>query len=245
MLLSFRHKHTGWANFLFAAFLLISCQQANQKPAELIVKKTTDFTFDGTGNAVEWNRTEWIRLTSLPNYFSPKQTSFKLLYSEKGLYGLFKCTDSILMNTIREDGKALYTEDVIEVFLQPDSTVTRYLEYELSPLNYETILLVHNYNGDLNSWQPFEIKEERKIKHSTSIKPASWDPGASVEEWIAEFFIPFELLRPLGGNSPQSGEQWKANLYRIDYDTGEALWTWKQNSGDFHEFKSFGTIEFE
>lgn len=239
------HKPIGFSFLCIAMLLQFGCHPAASGRADLIVKKTTDFTIDGTGSASQWSTTEWNTINTLPNYFSTYQTSFKLLYSGKGLYVLFTCTDSILTNTIQEDGKALYTEDVIEIFLQPDTSVTHYFEYELSPLGFETPLLIYNYKGELNSWQPFEPKEPRKIQHATQLLKGNKAQGATITGWTAECFIPFELLRPLGGANPESGKRWKANLYRIDYDKGEALWTWKKNSGNFHEFQHFGTIEFE
>ncbi len=245
MLFQKLHNKKHLALWLFASLLCFSCQPPAAQTDTVLIKKTNDFKIDGSGQATEWKATDWIRLDLLPTFQSDYQTAFKILYSEKGIYCLYKCEDSLLTNTIQEDGKALYTEDVIEIFLQPDSSTSNYFEYELSPLNFETVLLIFNKGGDLNSWQPFEIKEQRKIQHATNIRMETVLAGKKINEWLAEFFIPFELLNPVGGRVPQSGEQWKANFYRIDYDKGETLWTWKPNSGNFHEFQHFGTIEFE
>jgi hypothetical protein len=240
------HKITQLqAMLLLGFFLLLACQQKEKKLTGYMVKKTTDFIVNGAGNADNWKATEWTSLTSLPNYTSAYSTDFKLLYSPKGLYVLFRCSDSLLTNSIKVDRAALYKEDVLELFLQPDTTRSHYFEYELSPLNFETPLLIFNTNGDLNSWQPFEQSEKRKVVHATSVTGGIKEGGAAVSEWTGEFFIPFDLLRPLGGAAPKSGDNWKANLYRIDYDKGEALWAWKLNSGNFHEFQHFGILHFE
>lgn len=233
------------ASLLFAFFFLLACQQKEKEPTGYLVKKTDDFVVNGAGNSVNWNATVWTSLTSLPNYPSDYATEFKLLYSSNGLYAVYRCTDSLLTNSLKEDRAALYKEDVIELFLQPDTTRSYYFEYELSPLNYETPLLIFNTNGDLNSWHPFEQSEKRKIVHATSVTGGIKESGAAVSQWTGEFFIPFELLRPLRGAAPKSGDYWKANLYRIDYDKGEALWAWKLNSGNFHEFQHFGMLHFE
>lgn len=213
--------------------------------AGLAVAKTSGFAVDGTGTHVNWEQTSWQHMPALPNHPSHHNTSFKMLYSDSGIYVLFQCADSLLTNTNLNDGDALYNEDVVEVFLQPDTTRAAYFEYELSPLNRETALLIFNKNGDLNSWQPFELKSKRKIVHATSISGGTASPKSKTQQWTAEMFIPFDLLYPLGVSTPVTGKTWKANFYRIDYDTGEALWTWKPNSGNFHEYQHFGSIYFE
>lgn len=240
------HKNTAWQGLLLGTLCLLFSCRSNEKPAQdYLLKKTADFSIDGNGSSANWEKTTWTPLTVLPDYPSDYTTAFKLLYSEKGIYALFKCTDSILTNTLQEDRTALYNEDVIELFLQPDSTRSNYFEYELSPLNFESPLLIFNNQGDLNSWHPFEITEQRKILHATSITGSKKEPGARADSWMAECFIPFDLLRPVNGHQATSGDRWKANFYRIDYDKGEALWAWRLNSGNFHEFEHFGTIIFE
>jgi hypothetical protein len=67
-----------------------------------------------------------------------------------------------------------------------------------------------------------------------------------VEGWKAEFFIPYVLMNPIVQAPPKSGEKWKGNFYRIDYDNTEtAYYSWKKTSGSFHDFKKFGTLIFE
>ncbi|WP_290710073.1 carbohydrate-binding family 9-like protein [Flavihumibacter sp. CACIAM 22H1] len=239
------NKYIGRATLLPLLFLLLCCKQAEEKKNAYLLKKTADFSISGTGTATNWQVINWTRLHTLPNYPSTYSTEFKLLYSSKGLYGLFRCTDSLLTNTLTANNSALYKEDVIEIFLQPDTTKTHYFEYELSPLDYETALLIFNNKGDLNSWQPFEQAIQRKVLHATSVTGGNKESRAAVTQWVAEFFIPFDLLKPVGGAAPKPGDTWKANLYRIDYDKGEALWTWQPNSGNFHEYQHFGMLHFE
>jgi hypothetical protein len=62
---------------------------------------------------------------------------------------------------------------------------------------------------------------------------------------MAEFFIPYKLLTPMITGTPRSGDRWRANLYRIDYDHGTTYWSWQKTSGSFHEFRKFGTLLFE
>jgi hypothetical protein len=107
--------------------------------------------------------------------------------------------------------------------------------------------MVPNFDGDFLGWIPWHYDEDnRKVKHLTSIKGGKKESGASINSWTSEFFIPFELLKPLKNVPPMSGSQWRMNIYRMDYDSGERItWQWKPIEMTFHEFRKFGRIFFE
>jgi len=217
----------------------------------LLIKKTSDFKVNGEGTAANWNSANWFDIT-VQN--GPKQTvpgkqfptRVKIMYSEKGIYFLFDCTDKKLTSTILEDFGALFKEDVVEVFLWPDTSVPIYLEYEVSPLNYELAILVPNIKGRPQGWKPWFYDEHNRVQHETSAQGGQKKSMASVEGWQAEFFIPYVLMNPIVQAPPKSGEKWKGNFYRIDYDNKEtAYYSWQKTSGSFHDFKKFGTLIFE
>jgi len=69
---------------------------------------------------------------------------------------------------------------------------------------------------------------------------------ASIAGWTAEFFIPYELLKPLLNVPPKAGASWRANFYRMDYDDGHVTgWNWAPVGRSFHEYQKFGTLVFE
>ena len=237
--------------FAFAVLLGISGFDAypQQNPtsdsAQIRIKKTADFQVSGTGNYAGWNQTDWITLPVQKASDKPLSTSAKLLYSDTGLYFLFRCEDEKLTATLTDDFADLYTEDVVEVFLWPDSSVPIYFEYELSPLNYELPILVPNINGKFHGWQPWKPIGSRKTQHATSVQGGQKTSNAPIRSWMAEFFIPYRLLSPIVQTPPTSGNRWRGNLYRIDYDRGYATWSWRRTSGSFHEFNTFGTLIFD
>lgn len=235
-------------NVILLAFLIsgpIQLFAQTGKEADLKIKKTDDFVLTGDGMTENWSKTEWIQIPQLTNNSRRLDTRAKVLYSETGMYFLFRCEDEILNATMNSDFMELWNEDVVEVFLWPDERFPVYFEYELSPLNYELPILVSNKNGDLAHWMPFSYDGKRKTRHRTSVTGGKKESGASITQWTAEFFIPYELLRPLNNIPPEKGTRWRGNLYRIDYDTEETLWAWQPNSGNFHEYKKFGTFYFE
>ena len=216
----------------------------------LTIKKTTDFEVNGEGTAAQWSAADWFNLTVQKGPGQPEPgkefpTRVKVLYSATGVYFLYDCTDQKLTATITEDYGALFKEDVVEVFLWPDTEFPIYLEYEVSPLNYELPILVPNIKGRAQGWKPWHYDERTRVRHATSVQGGQKKSMASVDGWMAEFFIPFALMNPIVQKPPTSGTRWKGNFYRIDYDVPTTYYSWKQTNGSFHEYKKYGTLIFE
>ena len=238
--------------FTLSLIIQISFASARSVVADsvLTIKKTTDFKVNGEGSAANWETAKWFDITVQKG---PKQaqsgkqfpTKVKILYSEKGIYFLFDCTDKRLTATIMEDYGMLFKEDVVEVFLWPDTAVPIYLEYEVSPLNYELPILVPNINGRNQGWKPWIYDDNNKVQHETSAQGGQKKSMAAVEGWKAEFFIPFALMNPIVQSPPKPGTKWKGNFYRIDYDSETAYYSWQKTNGSFHDYKKFGTLVFE
>jgi len=209
------------------------------------VKATEDFEVTGDGRAEAWKKAEWELLHRREAKGLDYQTRFKVLYSKKGLYVLMNGTDRKLTATMKNDFDNLWMEDVFEVFLWPDERDPLYFEYELSPLGRELPILVPNLDGKFLGWRPWLYDGDRKVRKAVSAAGGKGS-GAAVQGWTAEFFIPYDLLRPLRNVPPKSGTRWRANFYRMDYDGGnKTSWDWARVGSDFHEFQKFGTLVFE
>lgn len=213
---------------------------------EMSVKKTNDFEISGKGEASVWKQTEWRTLTRVGKGVSSYKSSVKVLYSDTGIYFLFGCEDNRLTCTKQRDFDDIYLEDVVEVFLWPDESQNIYFEYEISPLGVELPLLIPNNKGVFMGWMPWHYEGDRKIRAATFVLGGNKVPMAEVKEWIAEFFIPFSLLKGLSNTPPVPGTKWRANMYRIDYDEKPATeWAWCDKTGErFHNFREFGTVVF-
>jgi len=205
----------------------------------------TDFEVTGHGTSAEWEKTAWIALPQRTEKAETYVTTAKVLYSPTGMYFLFDCQDRRLVSTMRADNLHLWEEDVVEVFLWPSEDFPVYFEYEISPYNFELPIMVPNDKGKFLGWLPWDYEGNRRVRHATSIKPAAEESQDQTSGWVAEFFIPFELLKPLPENPPVSGTVWRANLYRIDYDQGSTAYSWKPTRVTFHDLEKFGTIIFE
>lgn len=210
------------------------------------VKHTVDFELTGGGESAQWKAAQWNVISQRRDTSNKKETRFKTLYSDKGIYFLFNNEDAVLTASKTSDFDSLWLEDVNEVFLWPDTTNTIYFEYEISPLNYELPILIPNLNGKFLGWRPWLYTNQRKIKHETKIAGGAKKSGSKIKSWTSEFFIPFELLTPLSNVPAKAGTVWRANMYRVDYDNKtSAIWSWQKTEGSFHQFEKFGKLIFE
>ena len=229
---------------------LTSDAKAPQTPdptlPKLRVARTADFEVTGTGDNAIWSKVEWTLIPMRTKDGLPYTSRFKLLASQTGLYVLFEATDKKLSLTDKADFDNLWEEDIFEIFLWPDEKQPVYFEYEISPLGAELPILVPNFDGKFLGWRPWHYEGGRKTRRATSVTGGEKKAGAAVDGWMTEFFIPYDLLKPLQNVPPKSGTHWRANFYRVDYDAGQGTrWTWAPVGPSFHEFQKFGTLVFD
>jgi hypothetical protein len=223
------------AFFAITALMISHLVSYSQTPL-LKIKPTSDFKMEADTSLKEWQHAKWLTLTKrdgAKNYL----TQFKMMYSEKGLYCLFFCEDKQITSTKKKDFEDLYSEDVVEAFFWTEESFPVYFEYELSPYNFELPIMVPNNKGQFYGWRPWNYDGARKTNHATQIH--------SNKNWVAAFFIPYELLQPLGNVPPKPGTKWRCNFYRIDYDDKSSEWSWQATQKTFHENGKFGTVVFE
>jgi hypothetical protein len=231
--------------FVFVVlFQIICCLSASAQKSDttiLEVNKTEDFTLSGDGTAMNWRNEKWVVLPKRDNTGPPYETKMKILYSDSGIYCLYQCEDLALTSTFKKDFSDLYDEDVVEAFFWPDESLPVYFEYELSPYNYELPLMVPNINGNFMGWLPNHYVGNRKTRHISSIIRLN----NKLTGWTAEFFIPYTLMKPLVKSIPSKNTRWRANFYRIDYDYGDAGWSWQSVDTYFHDYQHFGELLFK
>ena len=214
--------------------------------APLGVVKCADFEPDGQGNNNQWQMTSWNSLTRLDSGEADYTSQFKILYSAAGIYLLFSGIDNHISSDFDQDFQDLFKGDVFEAFFHPDTSIPLYLEYEISPLNKELVLMVPHINGKNYGWLPFHYSGDRRVKKMVHVQGGKSAPGATISSWTAELFIPFTLFFPLNKVPPAPGSIWNANFYRLDYDSGQMIkWAWSPVVQSFHEFEKFRQIRFQ
>ena len=228
-------------NFLFAG-----TAQSATETGPLLVKKCADFPINGKGDHPEWAKAEWQPLQKLDPQGEDYETSFKILYSPKGIYVLFSGRDNKVTTQYDQDFGDLFKGDVFEVFFHPEPKQPLYFEYEINQLNRELVLLIHNARGNFAGWAPWHYERGRVVKKMVDITGGKGEPDAAIRSWRAELFFPNELLQTFSNVPPLSGTVWNANFYRLDYDSGSMVkWAWSPVKQNFHEYDKFRLIKFE
>jgi hypothetical protein len=212
-------------------------------PDFIHVLPTQDFKISCNDISKNWENAQWNELVS--DHADPRATRVKTLYSQTGIYFLYFNEDKKPTSTKKNDFDSLWVEDVAEVFLWPDTSMTVYFEYEIAPTNRELVLIIPNFQGRFLGWIPWNYRGTKRIQHCTKIikekKGSNEPPG-----WYAEFFVPYEILSPMVAEIPKAGSVWRANFYRADYDDNKTTeWSWKLTKKTFHEFNVFGRLIFD
>jgi len=206
-----------------------------------------DFQLDGTGSAPAWAAAPWLDLPACDG--KPGDTTrAKMLWSATGIYALCEAEDHRLSCTMTEDFLDLFHEDVFEWFIWPDESQFAYFEYEISPLGKHLPIMVNNNgSGSFHGWLPWKEEGRRAIRRAVTVRGGEQRSGAAITGWTAEVFIPFKLLVGLRRCPPTPGMIWRANLYRIDYDSGKGRhYAWSPVTENlFHNYFEFGRIIFQ
>lgn len=208
------------------------------------VLPTEDFNITCDDLPKNWQKANWISIQpDKPDDI--RATLVKSLYSKTGIYFLIFNEDRNPQATKKKDFDSLWVEDVAEVFLWPDTSMSVYFEYEISPLNRELVLIIPNFQMRFSGWIPWNYTGSKRIqhciKHMKAVKNAEGAFG-----WYAQFFIPYETLHPMVSAIPQKGTVWRGNFYRADYDNNRVVeWSWKRTQKTFHEFDVFGRLIFD
>lgn len=184
-----------------------------------------------------------VRLRRAADAAPPRlATSVAAFYDDRYLSVLFSASDDLVRSTLTAHDAPLYEEDVVEIFITPDS-LKRYYELEVSPRGTVFDARVDSPDG------------ERATMHVdrgwncdgliTAVRQVTESHGATTVDTIIR--IPFAAL---GRTTPAAGETWRANFFRIDRhpEAGDEFSAWQPTMkipADFHVPAVFGTLRFQ
>ena len=167
------------------------------------------------------------------------QTEFSAYHDDTCLYVTFRCADDHVVATMLQHDSPLWEEDVVEIFLAPSDS-TRYFELEVNPLGttYDAIVVSPEGRRETMivdpSWSCAGLRPViRRVKTGNVVM---------VDTILA---IPFASLER---STPQAGETWRANVFRIDRSpAGDEFMAWSptmKTPPDFHVPSRFGVLRF-
>ncbi len=149
---------------------------------------------------------------------APEGPSYgRLLWDEKYLYVGIKALDKDIWAYLTERDSATYTEDVLEVFLRPDTKSPAYYNFEINPLGtvYDAYNIRRGAGGaDDHRWKRWNCEG---LLVGVDIKGTLNNCEDVDEYWCLEVAVPFAGLPSLKGRIPQPGEKWGFHLARYDY----------------------------
>lgn len=171
---------------------------------------------------------------------SEVETQAKLLYDDQYLYFAFRCVDANIWATMKRRDEHLWTEEVVEVFLQADTSQKSYIELEVNPLG----TLIDIFLLDIRKPLHYESWNSARIQWAVWVD-GTVDGNPGDREWTCEIALPMEDIIPAPRIPPQPGDRWRLNLYRVEKRPGRAGLGWSPTmKNDFHMPERFGWITF-
>jgi hypothetical protein len=149
-------------------------------------------------------------------------TRAKMLWDDENLYFAFACQDPDIWAIFGQRDDALWEEEVVEVFIDPDGDGRDYLELEVNPLNTVVDLRIRGLEPAWDSSIPWDI---RGLQSAVQVYGTVSDSASSDLGWSVEIAIPWSAMADSigGGHRPAPGDTWRLNLYRIERRGGRNL----------------------
>jgi hypothetical protein len=164
----------------------------------------------------------------------------KVLYDDEYLYFAFENADPNIWSTFEKRDVHLWTEEVVEVFLQPDPSHPSYIELEVNPLG--TMLDI--FLIDVRKPIPYPSWNSHGLLWAVAVEGSvDGEPGDT--RWSVEMALPLADAITAPHIPPQPGDRWRANLYRVESRPERAGLAWAPTRvRDFHRPERFGELVF-
>jgi len=176
-----------------------------------------------------------------------RQTVARMCWDDTYLYICFACEDPDVWGTMLNRDDMIWEEEVVEAFLDPDSDLTEYYEFQNSPHNIQTDLLIRNPTGKRDDLLPNRKWDCEGWLTAVQVDGTLDDRDDIDRGWTSEWAIPFASI-PSGLHSPpRDGDTWRGNLYRIDLTPTPEFSCWSPTlevPPNYHVPSQFGTILF-
>jgi hypothetical protein len=217
-------------------------------PEYRVGRTSGPITIDGELSEPGWTQAQAVTLRgSLDGREVSLRTEARLLYDDEALYVGFEVEDPDIWATLTERDDPLYTEEVVEIFLDANADGRTYNELQLSPTNvlFDAYFPARRQGMDLG----FDSQAQTAVKvRGTVNQPADQDQG-----WTAELRIPFAPLAEVPNRPPNPGDRWRFNLYRLEHlergrEGGPRIEGQAFSPlfvGDFHHLPRFAWLIFE
>lgn len=164
------------------------------------------------------------------------QTSVAAYYDDDNLTIVFRCDDDEIVATYLEHDEPLWKEDAVEMFLAPEG-LTPYYEIEVNPMGT-------TFDARIDS--PDGVRATMRTDLAWTCEGLFAALRRNDQRTLDVVIrLPFASL----GRIPESGDEWRANFFRIDRSAihGDAFSAWQptgKSPADFHIAAAFGALRF-
>ena len=207
-----------------------------------VARTPVPINVDGKLTEIAWTRARPVGnfVNNLDGSPSKIQTEAKVLYDNNFIYFAFRSVDNNIWSTMRKRDQHLWEEEVVEVFIQADSSQPSYIELEVNPLG--TMLDI--YLLDIRKPLHYESWNSEKLRWAVQVI-GTVDGKEGDREWMCEIALPLEDVVTAPHRPPQPGDRWRMNMYRVEQRPKPAELAWSPTlQPDFHIPKRFGELVF-
>lgn len=210
-------------------------------PKTLSLEFSGDFWAQATSVAIDQFRVE-------SSQHRPT-TQAKLLYSERGIYGIFEVQDQYVRCVQTEYQSLVCKDSCVEVYFQPFAH-KGYINLEIS--GNGTLLSYYITDstrapGGFKAFTPLTVAQGQCIKIQTSL-PKKVEPEICEPiTWSLAFFLPFSVIEDyVGALGELSGQIWRGNFFKCADESSHPHWaSWQAVPElNFHLPHTFGELRF-
>lgn len=204
-------------------------------------------TIDGKLDEDVWKRAQ--RVGPFIRHDGKKRVRMKtfarLAWDEKHLYVAFECEDKDAHTPYKKRDDPLYNSEAVEIFIDADGDQDEYVELQAAPneLQFDAA-----FKG--GSRKNFDTGYDATYVVKNHVNGTVNDNSDVDNGWVSEWKIEISSLRDIPA-PPKVGAEWKINLFRLErIRKGEKVirneaTAWSSPlSGDFHNLRRFGTLQF-
>lgn len=189
-------------------------------PHYLVRRAAARITVDGRLEEFDWAAAPQIDgFTRILNDYGQvlQATRARMVWNDEALYIAFACRDQDMWALYTDEDDPMWSEEVVEAFIDPDGDGLDYLEVEVNPE------WVSDKDRDIAGLQT-TVEVHGTVNDSTDV-----DAG-----WTMEMAIPWSAFAPTirGGGQPGVGDHWLLNLYRIERGAGVGVAADLRSFGD-------------
>lgn len=223
----------------------ISFSENSEKPTYTCKKTSEKITIDGRIEEAVWKQAPVARFVAQDGSEPRLATRFQWVWDDEYLYGAFYVEDDNLWATMTERDAYLWTENVVEFFINADGCSKSYIEIEINPLNTILDLYVLNkYNARTDIKQLWGWDCDG-MKNAVQLNGTLNDDSDVDKCWTFEIAIPFTQVYTAPNNPPVPGDIWQVDFCRGEGEEkpGEReVSSWSPPA--FHNPLSYGLLNF-